>query len=180
MAGWHHWLDGRESEWTPGVGDGQGVLACRDSWGHKELDMTEWLNWTDICFNYGFFNWLHFSLLSWFLFFFSFSISSLCECVSFFGCFCLWSTAITICLRILSVHPFFVCTFVWLAFFLLPSLLCCMPCGVQSYSKELGLNFWSRRTEFRTLDQRTPEPIDHQLVRVLQKASNSTLRLGTT
>ena len=47
MAGWHHWLDGRESEWTPGVGDGQGGLACCDSWGHKESDMTEWLNWTE-------------------------------------------------------------------------------------------------------------------------------------
>ena len=47
MAGWHHWLDGRESEWTPGVGDGQGGLACCDSWGGKESDMTEQLNWTD-------------------------------------------------------------------------------------------------------------------------------------
>ena len=46
MAGWHHWLHGRESEWSPGVGDGQGGLACCDSWGRKELDMTEWLNWT--------------------------------------------------------------------------------------------------------------------------------------
>ena len=45
MAGWHHWLNGRESEWTPGVGDGQGGLACCDSWGRKESDMTEWLNW---------------------------------------------------------------------------------------------------------------------------------------
>ena len=36
MAGWHHWLDGRESGWTPGVGDGQGGLVCCDSWGHKE------------------------------------------------------------------------------------------------------------------------------------------------
>ena len=44
MAGWYHWLDGRESEWTPGVGDGQGALACCDSWGRKELDTTEWLN----------------------------------------------------------------------------------------------------------------------------------------
>ena len=35
MAGWHHWLDGRESEWTLGVGDGQGGLACCDSWGRK-------------------------------------------------------------------------------------------------------------------------------------------------
>ena len=35
MAGWHHWLDGRESEWTPGVGDGQGGLACCDSWGRR-------------------------------------------------------------------------------------------------------------------------------------------------
>ena len=40
MAGWHHCLDGHESEWIPGVGDGQGDLACCDSWGHKELDMT--------------------------------------------------------------------------------------------------------------------------------------------
>ena len=47
MAGWHHWLVGRESEWTLGVGDGQGGLVCCGSWGHKELDMTEWLNWTD-------------------------------------------------------------------------------------------------------------------------------------
>ena len=44
-AGWHHWLDGRESEWTLGVGDRQGGLVCCDSWGRKELDTTEWLNW---------------------------------------------------------------------------------------------------------------------------------------
>ena len=48
MAGWHHWLDGRESEWTPGVGDRQGGLACCDSWGCKESDTTEWLNWTEL------------------------------------------------------------------------------------------------------------------------------------
>ena len=50
MAGWHHWLDGRESEWTPGVADGQGGLACCNSWGRKESDMTEqpnWTNWTE-------------------------------------------------------------------------------------------------------------------------------------
>ena len=47
MAGWHHWLDGRESEWTPEVDDGQGGLACCDSWGHKESDTTEQLNWTE-------------------------------------------------------------------------------------------------------------------------------------
>ena len=47
MAGWHHWLDGRESEWTLGVGDGQGGLACCNSWGRKESDMTEQLIWSD-------------------------------------------------------------------------------------------------------------------------------------
>ena len=47
MAGWHHWLDGHESEWTPGVGDGQEGLACCHSWGRKESDTTEQLNWTD-------------------------------------------------------------------------------------------------------------------------------------
>ena len=48
MPGWHHWLDGRESEWTPGVGDGQGALACCYSGGCKESDTTERLNWTEV------------------------------------------------------------------------------------------------------------------------------------
>ena len=47
-AGWHHRLDGHEFEWTPGVGDGQGGLVCCSSWGCKESDMTEWLNWTEL------------------------------------------------------------------------------------------------------------------------------------
>ena len=49
MAGWHHRPDGCKFESTPGVGDGQGGLACCDSWGHKESDTTEGLNWTDLC-----------------------------------------------------------------------------------------------------------------------------------
>ena len=48
MAGWHHRLNGHEFEWTPGIGDGQGGLACCDSWGHKESDTTERLNWTEL------------------------------------------------------------------------------------------------------------------------------------
>ena len=48
MVGWHHWLDAHEFGWTPGVGDGQGGLVCCDSWGRKELDMTERLNWTEL------------------------------------------------------------------------------------------------------------------------------------
>ena len=51
MAGWHHRLDGHEFEWTLGVGDGQGGLACCSSRGHKESDMTEQLNWTEL--NHG-------------------------------------------------------------------------------------------------------------------------------
>jgi len=47
MAGWHHWLNERESEWTPEIGDGQGGLVCCDSWGGKESDLTEGLNWTE-------------------------------------------------------------------------------------------------------------------------------------
>ena len=53
MAGWHHWLDGHESEWTPGVCDGQGGLACCYSWGRKESDKTERLNWTDAGKDWG-------------------------------------------------------------------------------------------------------------------------------
>ena len=48
MVGWHHWLNGPECEWTPGVGDGQGGLACCSPWGLKESNTTEWLNWTEL------------------------------------------------------------------------------------------------------------------------------------
>ena len=62
MAGWHHRLNGRESECTPGVGDGQGGLACCDSWGRKESAMTisihgifqaRVLEWVAIAFSRG-------------------------------------------------------------------------------------------------------------------------------
>ena len=48
MVGWHHWLNGHGFVWTLGVGDGQGGLACCGSWGLKESDTTEWLNWTEL------------------------------------------------------------------------------------------------------------------------------------
>ena len=44
MVGWHHQLNGHEFEQAPGVGDGQGSLACYSPWGRKELDMTEQLH----------------------------------------------------------------------------------------------------------------------------------------
>ena len=47
MAGWHHQCNGHEFEQAPGVGDGQGGLACCGPWGHKESDMTERLNLTE-------------------------------------------------------------------------------------------------------------------------------------
>ena len=73
MAGWHHQLDGRGSEWTPGVGDGQGGLAYCNSRGRRESDMTEQLNWTElmmfflldnfIYFYIHMYPWLHIILL---------------------------------------------------------------------------------------------------------------------
>ena len=70
MAGWHHGLNGHEFEWTPGNGDGQGGLACCDSWGRKESDTTERLNWSEL--NWWiisivillFFSYLHVDLIS--------------------------------------------------------------------------------------------------------------------
>ena len=50
MVGWQHWLDVHGFGWTLGVGDGQGGLACCSSWGCKESDMTERLNWTELPF----------------------------------------------------------------------------------------------------------------------------------
>ena len=47
MVGWHDQLNGHEFKQTPGVGDGQGALACCSPWGCRESDMNEWLNWAD-------------------------------------------------------------------------------------------------------------------------------------
>ena len=47
VVGWHHQLNGHGFGWTPGVGDGQGGVVCCCSWGRKETDTTEWLNWTE-------------------------------------------------------------------------------------------------------------------------------------
>ena len=57
MVGWHHWLDGHEFEQALGVGDGQWSLVSYSSWGCKESDMTEWLNWTEL-------NWIRMEFLS--------------------------------------------------------------------------------------------------------------------
>ena len=81
-VGWHHWLNGHEFEWTPGVGDGQGGLVCCSPWGGKELYTTEWLKWTEL-------NWFNFA----FLFFpFSFSQFFLVSFV-FFALFLSWLSA---------------------------------------------------------------------------------------
>ena len=62
-VGWHHQLDGHEYEQAPGVGDGQGILACCSPWGLKELSTTDQLNWTHLGTS-------SFSVLSFFLFIF--------------------------------------------------------------------------------------------------------------
>ena len=54
MVEWHHWLNGHVFKQALGVGDGQGGLVCCSPWGHKESDMVEQLNWTelDICIKF--------------------------------------------------------------------------------------------------------------------------------
>ena len=56
VIGWHHQFNGHEFEQALRVGDRQGSLSCCSPWGHKESDMTEWMNWTEM-------NWI---LLTWF------------------------------------------------------------------------------------------------------------------
>ena len=56
MVGWHHWLNAHGFGWTLGIGDGQGDLAYYSSWGCKESDTTEQLNWTEHLTHIGFFN----------------------------------------------------------------------------------------------------------------------------
>ena len=62
MAGWRHRLDGREFEWTPGVGDGQGGPACCNLCGRKESDTTEWLNYELTTFLFYFGSWENFKM----------------------------------------------------------------------------------------------------------------------
>ena len=53
MVGWLHWLNGHESKWTPGVGDGQGGLVCCGSWGHRvRHDWVTEMNWTELSYQY--------------------------------------------------------------------------------------------------------------------------------
>ena len=54
LNGWHHRLNGQEFEWTPGVCDEQGGQACCNSWGRKESDTTERLNWTEPSWKFSF------------------------------------------------------------------------------------------------------------------------------
>ena len=61
-VGWHHGLNGHEFEQAPGVGDGQGSLVSCNPWGRKELDMSEWLNWTEIRYSSGCYYYLVFLL----------------------------------------------------------------------------------------------------------------------
>ena len=78
MAGWYHRLNGHGFGWTPGVGDGQGGLACCSSWGCKDSDTTEWLNWTEsLCLEFF-----------WCLFFFR-SFPHICH---YSKCFSLFSS----------------------------------------------------------------------------------------
>ena len=59
MVGWHHWLDGYEFEQVPGVGVGQGSLACCSPWGRKESDTTEQLNCAELNWMLPKPTWLH-------------------------------------------------------------------------------------------------------------------------
>ena len=87
MAGWHHWLDGHGSQWTPGVGDGQGGLACCNSWGRIESDRTERLILSD---------------LIWFFVFTSICLHFACTiCLWLIFCFGGFSVCLCVCLNLL-------------------------------------------------------------------------------
>jgi len=89
MVGWHHWLNGHEFDQAPGVCDGQGSLECYSPWGRKELDMTEWLNWTN-------------SIIELFFSFFKFSVVRFLKCDFQKGW---WYMLIFTCF----LHYFYVC-----------------------------------------------------------------------
>ena len=101
MTGWHHWLDGRESQWTPGDGDGQGVLVCCDSWGRKESNTTERLNWTELKVNLHTDSWIFNTKLS--------CLFSCSNCFHFDHWELFWSNFIIFSIKVLH-------TFWWIYF----------------------------------------------------------------
>ena len=106
MAGWHHWLDGRESGWTLGDGDGQGGLACWDSWGRRVgHDWVTELNWTEPQLSYPFICW-------W--------TSRLLPCPDYYKQCCdeHWGTCVSFPSGFLSVYAQqWYCWVVWLFYF---------------------------------------------------------------
>ena len=88
MVGGHHRLNGHEFGWTPGVGDGHGGLRCCSSWGHKESDRTEWLNWTEYSIVY-----------MYYIFFIHYSVEHL-------GCFHVLVPAMNIGVHVFELYFF--------------------------------------------------------------------------
>ena len=97
IVGWHCWLNGHGFGWTLGVSDGQGGLACCRSWGHKESDKTEWLNWTD---------WMHTESWSFNLFF---TVSFLAVFMIHWFYFTVHNTSLSVKTTILNNNSFVHC-----------------------------------------------------------------------
>ena len=106
--GWDGWmasLDGREFEWTPGVGDGRGCLAFCDSWGRKESDMTERLNWTElILYSSSFIN-MHIPPNLLHEYAYSFSLKLLQFCCSRRHCFGKYPQCSPLLLHVINPSP---------------------------------------------------------------------------
>ena len=128
MVGWHHWLNGHGFKCTPGVGDGQGGLVCCSSWGHKESDTTEQLNWTDLLSTYYVPELFMLMYYRPYLFknLFYWSIVDLQCCVNF-CCASQW-------FRYIYIH--IVCIYIFIFFILFsilvyPKILNTVPCAIQ-------------------------------------------------
>ena len=124
MAGWHHWLNGRQSEWTLGVGDGQGGLVCCNSWGRKESDMTEQVNWTELTEWYKYHYLLFLVLSAYIKYLFPFS---------HFQFMCVFSSEVSVLQALYS----------WILFFLIFVFFFGLPSGsdMLSYNCVLAFNW---------------------------------------
>ena len=115
MAGWHHWLNGREFEQAPRVGDGQGSLACCSPWGHKESDKTERLNWAELIVA------LH--------------------CRVSFCCMAKWTDQISVCVCVYIY--IYICPLFWISFpFRSPQNQLEFPVALKIINRIMFLSFW--------------------------------------
>ena len=131
MVGCLHRLDGHEFEQAPGVGEGQGSLVCCSPWCHKESDMTERLNWTDIII--AILNLVYSWVLSSSLCISSFFWFSFCNFKGFLSYYALVTFMVCFCELLLFIIIYIILWIINIYYYNKTYIIICFVCGYHSF-----------------------------------------------